>query len=194
MWELDYKESWALKNWCFWTVVLEKTLECHLDARRSNQSILTEISPEYSLGGLILKLKRQYFGHLKNWLLGKDPDARKDWRWEEKGMIEDEMVGRHHRLDGHEFEQAPGVGYGQGSLVCCSPWGCKELDTTEWLNWTELNIYVCVYGNPLQYSCLENPMDRGARWATIHGVAKSRTWLSDFCVCVCVYGRKSVPI
>ena len=72
----------------------------------------------------------------KTWLIGKDPDAGKDWRWEEKGTTEDEMVGWHHWLDGHEFEQAPGVGDGQGGLVCCSPWGHKELDTTEWLNWT----------------------------------------------------------
>jgi len=71
----------------------------------------------------------------KNWLIGKDPDAGKDWRQEEKGMTEDEMVGWHHWLEGHEFEQAPGVGDGQGSLACCSPWGCKELDMTEWLNW-----------------------------------------------------------
>ena len=73
----------------------------------------------------------------KNWLTGKDPDAGKDWRCEEKGMTEDEMVGWHHQLDGHEFEQAPGVGDGQGCLVCYSPWGHKELDTTEWLNWSD---------------------------------------------------------
>ena len=70
----------------------------------------------------------------KNWLIGKDLDAGKDWRQEEKGMTEEEMVGWHHQLDGHEFEQAPGVGDGQGSLACCSPWDCKESDTTEWLN------------------------------------------------------------
>ena len=76
----------------------------------------------------------------KNWLIGKDPDAEKDQRQEKKGTTEDEMVGWHHRLDGHEFEQVLGVGDGQGSLVCRSPWGCKESDTTEWLNWTELNL------------------------------------------------------
>ena len=75
----------------------------------------------------------------KNWLIGKDPDAGKDWRQEEKGTTEDEMVGWHHRLNGHEFEQASGIGDGQGSLACCSPWGRKESDTTEWRNWTELN-------------------------------------------------------
>ena len=83
----------------------------------------------------------------KNWLIGKDPDAGKDWRQEEKGTTEDELVGWHHWLNGHEFEQAPGVGDGQGSLACCSPWDCKELDMTEWLNWTndteiQLNIFL----------------------------------------------------
>ena len=74
---------------------------------------------------------------VKNWLIWKDPDAGKDWRQEEKGLTEDEMVRWHHQLNGQEFEQTPGVGGGQGSLACCSPWGHKELDTTEWLNWTD---------------------------------------------------------
>ena len=114
-------------------MVLEKTLEESLwTSRRSNQSILKEINPEYSLEVLLLRLKLQYFGHLmrrtdsfeKTLTLGKR-------RQEEKGMIEDEMVGWHHRFNAHEFEQAPGVGDGQGSLVCCSPWGRKESETTE---------------------------------------------------------------
>ena len=108
MWELDHKESWVLKNWCFWTVVLEKTTWCWRvprTARRANQSILKEINPEYSLEELMLKLKLQYFGHLdaKNWLIWKDPDAGKDWGEEEKGMTEGEMAGWHHRLNGQEF-------------------------------------------------------------------------------------------
>ena len=87
----------------------------------------------------VLKLKLQHFGHRwEELLIGKDPDAGKDWRWEEKGTTEDEMVGWHHRLNRHEFEYAPGVGDGQGGLACCSPWGCKQSDTTEWLNWTDL--------------------------------------------------------
>ena len=111
MWELDYKESWALKNWCFWTVVLEKTLRVPWTARRYNQSILKEISPEYSLEGLLLKLKFQYLAHLRQrtnslertLMLGKiDGGMRRGWQ--------DEMVGWHHQLDGHEFEQALGVG------------------------------------------------------------------------------------
>ena len=101
MWELDYKESWVPKNWCFWTVVLEKTLESPLDRGKSSQFIWKEISPEYSLEELMLKLKLQYFGHfdVKNWLIWKDPVAGKDRRWEEKGMTEDEIVG----FNGHEF-------------------------------------------------------------------------------------------
>ena len=104
-----------------------------------NQSILEETSPEYSLEGLMLKLKLRYFGHLmwridsfeKTLMLGMI------WRQEEKGTTENEMVGWHHWLNGHEFASAPGIGDGQGSLACCSPWGCKELDKTERLNWTE---------------------------------------------------------
>ena len=113
---------------------------------RTHQSILKEISPGCSLEGLMLKLKLQYFGvsrvwsfnpHAKDWLIGKDPDAGRDWGKEEKGMIEDEMAGWHHWLDGHESEWTPGVGDGQGGLACCNSWGRKESDMTEWLNWTE---------------------------------------------------------
>ena len=107
--------------WCW-----RRLLRVLWTARRSNQSVLKEISPKYSLEGLMLKLKLQYFGHLMRRTTGRDPQAGKDWRQEEKGMTEDEMVGWHHQLDGHEFEQALGVGDGQGSLACCSPWDCKE--------------------------------------------------------------------
>ena len=102
-------------------------------ARRSNQSILKEISPEYSLEGLMLKLKLQYFGHLmrRTDSLAKTLVLGKIERQEEKGTAEDEMVGWHHQLDGCEFEQALGVGDGQGSLECCNPWGCKRSDMTE---------------------------------------------------------------
>ena len=122
MWELDYKESWAPKNWCFFfrTEAFElwcwrRLLRVPWTARRSSQSILKEISPEYSLEGLMLKLKLQYFGHLM-WrgLIGKDPDAGKDWGQEEKGTTEDEMVGWHHRLNGHGFRWTPGISDGQG--------------------------------------------------------------------------------
>ena len=105
MWDLDYKESWVPKNWFFWTVVLEKTLGVPWTARRSNQSILKEISPGYSLEGLMMKLKLQHFGHLM-WRADsfENLDAGKDWGQEEKGSTEDEMLGWHHRLYAHEFE------------------------------------------------------------------------------------------
>ena len=104
MWDLDHKEGWAPKNSWFWTVVLEKTLESPLAARRSNQSILKEISPEYSLEGLMLKLKLQYIGHLMEPTHWKRPWCGKDWRWKEKGTTENEMIGWCHWCDGHEFE------------------------------------------------------------------------------------------
>jgi len=140
MWELDYKESWVLKNWCFWTAGL-KTLESPLDCKdikpvhpKGNQSWIFIGRTDAKAEPPIL-----WTPDVKKWFTGKDPDSGKDWRQEEKGTTENEMVGWHHWLHGHEFEQAPGVGDGQGILACCSPWGCKESDMTEWLNWTELN-------------------------------------------------------
>ena len=139
MWELDCEESWV-KNWCFWTVVLEKTLESPLDCK--------EIQLVHSKGDqswvFIGKTNAEaetpilWSPHSKSWLIGKDSDAGTDWGQEEKGTTEDEMAGWHHRLDGHEFGWTPGVGDGQGGLVCCDSWGRKESDTTERLNWTEL--------------------------------------------------------
>ena len=142
MWELDYKESWALKNWCFWTVVLAKTLESPLDCKeiqpvnpKGNQSWMFIGRTDAEAETPIL-----WSPDAKNWLIGKDPDAGKDWRQEEMGTTEDEMVGWHHQLNGHEFEWTPGVGDGQGGLVCCSSRGCR-VGRTEWLNWTELKIF-----------------------------------------------------
>ena len=134
MWELDHKENWALKNGGFWTVVLERTLECPLDCKikpvnpKGNQSWIFIGRTDAEAEVLIL-----WPPDAKSWLIGKDPDAGK-WRWE-KITTEDEMVSLHHRLDGHEFEQAPGVGDGQGSLVPCIPWGCKG--QTRLSDWTE---------------------------------------------------------
>ena len=139
MWEVNCKESWALKNWCFWTVVLEKTLESPLDCKE-----IKAVNPKGNQSWIFIertdaraKAPILWPPDAKNWLTRKDPDAVKDWRQEEMGMTEGEMVAWYHWLDGREFEQALGVGDGQESLVCCSPRGCKELDTTEWLNWTE---------------------------------------------------------
>ena len=140
-WELDYKESWAPKNWCFWTVVLDKTLESPLDSKviqpfnpKGNQSWIFTGRTDAEAETPIL-----WPPDVKNRLIWKDPDAQRDWRQEEKGMTENEMVGWHHQLDGQESEQVSGVGDGQGSLACCCPWGRKESDMTEWQNWTELN-------------------------------------------------------
>ena len=150
MWELDYKENWGPKNWCFWTVVLEKTLESPLDCKeikpvhlKGNQSWIFIGRTDAEAEAPIL-----WPPDVKTWLIGKDPDAGKDWRWGEKGTTEDEIVGWHQWLNGLEFERAPGVGDGQGSLACCSPWDLKESDTTEWLNWTDLSQNFL-----LEYNC-----------------------------------------
>ena len=134
-WTIKKAEHWRIDGFELW--YWRRLLRFPWTARRSKQSILKEISPGCSLEGLMLKLKLQDFGHLmrRTDSLGKILTG-KDWRWE-KGMTEDEMVGWHHWLYGHEFEQAPGAGDGQGGVACCSPWGRKELDMTEWLNWTE---------------------------------------------------------
>ena len=145
IWELDHKESWALKNWYFWAVVLDKTLESPLDCKeikpkhlKGNQSWIFIGRTDAEVETLVL-----WPPDVKNWLIGKDPDAGKDWRWEEKGMTEDEMVVRNHQLNGHEFEQTQGDSEGQGSLACCSPWVTKS--------WTWLSDWTITKGW-LQYS------------------------------------------
>ena len=150
-WTIKKTECWrsdAFELCCF----LEKTLESPLDCKESqpvnpkgNQSWIfigrTDAEAETSI---LCPFDE------KNWLIWKDPDAGKDWRQEEKGTTKDEMVGWHNQLNGHKFEEAPGVGDGQGSLVCCSSRGHKELDTTKWLNWTELIGYSLVL---FEYVC-----------------------------------------
>ena len=137
-WELDHKESWVPKNWCFWTVVWRRFLRVPWTARTLSQSILEKISPLYSFGRTDAEAETPVLWppDAKNWFIGKDPDAGKDWR-QEKGMTESEMIGWCHRLNEHEFEQALGVSNGQVRLACCNPWGHKELDMTAWLNWTK---------------------------------------------------------
>ena len=163
MWELDYKESWVLKNRCFWTVVLKKILERPLDCKeiqavhpKGNQSWIF-------LGRTDAEAPIVRPPDMKSQFIRKDPNAGKDWRQEEKGMTEDEMVGQHHQLSGHEFEQALGVGDGQGSLACCSPWGQKESDMTEWLN-SKLQLYVI-----LKYKIVQ------LTWKTNGGSSKNKT-------------------
>ena len=168
MWELDCEEGWTPKNWCFWSVVLERTLESPLDCK--------EIQPVHSEGDQ----PWDFFGRndakaetpviwppdAKSWLTGKDSDAGRDWGQEEKATTEDEMAGWHHWLEGRESEWTPGVGDGQGGLVCCDSWDHKESDTTERLIWSDLicwimgkarefqkNIYFCFidYANAFDY-------------------------------------------
>ena len=143
MWELDCEEDWALKNWCFWTVVLEKTLASPLDCKEIQPVHCEGDQPWAFYGRNDAKAETPVLWppHAKSWLIARDSDAGRDWRQEEKGTIEDEMAGWHHWLDGHEFDWTPGVGDGQGGLACCDSWGLKELDMTEWLNWTENIIH-----------------------------------------------------
>ena len=146
-WTIEKVECWridAFELWCW-----KRLLRVPWTSRRSNQSILKEISPGDQSNE---QLQHQFIGrtdaeaetpilwppHAKSWLVGKDPDAGRDWKQEEKGMTEDEMVGWHHQLDGHEFVWTPEFGDGQGGLACCGSWSHKESDTTDQLNWTEL--------------------------------------------------------
>ena len=150
MWESDHEESWQLKKWCFWTVVLEKTLESPLNCKEIKPVHPKGVSPECSLKGLILRLKLQYFGHLmrrtdsleKTLMLGKIEGRRRRRR-------QNEIIRRHHWLNGHESEWTPGVGDGQGGLACCGSWGHIESDTTVTeLNWPERpwgqKPYLCI--------------------------------------------------
>ena len=144
MWELDYKESWVPKNWSFWTVVLEKTLESPLDCKE-----IKPVNPKGNQSWIFIgrtdgeaEIPILWPTNARNWLIGKYHDAGKDWRQEEKGTTEDEMVGRHHWLHEHKSEQALGVGDGQEGLACCSPWVGKELD---WTNEVSIRIQMhCV--------------------------------------------------
>ena len=145
MWELDSKESWVPKNWCFWTMVLDKTLESPLGCK--------EIQPVHTKGDqsqvfigrtdVEAETPKLWPPDVKNWLIWKDPDAGKDWRQEEKGTTEDEMVGWHHPLNRHEFRYTLGVGDGQGGLAYCGSWGCKS--RTRLSDWTELNWIALLY-------------------------------------------------
>ena len=154
--ELDCEQSWVPKNWCFWTVVLEKTLANPLDCK--------EIQPFHSEGDQ----PWDFFGrndakaetpvlwppHVKSWLIGKDFDTGRDWGLEEKGTTEDEMAGWHQWLDGRESEWIPGVGDGQGGLLCCDSWGRKESDRTERLNWTGVSIQIVLLTRCVIPGCL----------------------------------------
>ena len=142
MWELDYKESWVQKNWCFWTIVLEKTLESPLDCKE-----IQPVHPKGEQSWVIIgrtdveaETPILWPPHAKRWLIWKDPDVGKDWGQEEKGTTEDEMAGWHHQLKGHGFGQSPGVGDGQGGLACCMQFMGLQRVEHDWAtepNWTD---------------------------------------------------------
>ena len=167
MWELDWEESWVPKNWCFWTVVLEKTLESPLDCKKiqpvhpkGDQSWVFIGRTDAEAETLIL-----WPPQVKSWLIVKDLDAGRNWGQEKKGTTEDEMAGWHHWLDGHEFEWTPGVCGGQGGLMCCNSWGRRvRHDWATELNWTEL-IYLQGAIRDIQEQC----------WAVIQ-VSDGDTW------------------
>ena len=153
MWELDHKEGWVPKNWCFRTVVLKKTFESPLDSKE-----IKPVNPKWNQSWIFIgRTNAEAEASIlwppnakKNWLIGKDPDAGKDWRQKEKGLTLDEMVGWHHCFNGHDLGQSLGDGEGQGGLACCSPWGLKELDTAWWLNnnkiqWREIPFFLLYY-------------------------------------------------
>ena len=154
MWELDHKESWAPKNWCFWTVVLEKTLESPLYCKE-----IKSVNPKGNQSWIFIgrtdgeaETPILWPPNAKNWLIRKDSDAGRDCGQEEKGTAEDEMNGWHHWLNGHEFEQAPRAGDGQGDLVCCSPWGRRvRHDWATELNWTEYTFGSCGFACPRHF-------------------------------------------
>ena len=134
MWNLDHKEGWMPKNSSFWAVALEKTLESPLVCKE-----IKSVNPKWNQPWIFIRrtdaeaeAPMLWLPDARSQLIGQDPDAGKDWRQEEKGRTEDKMFGWYHQFNGHEYEQAPGGGEGQESLVCCSPWGHKESDKTEW--------------------------------------------------------------
>ena len=159
MWELDCEEGWALKNWCFWTVVLEKTLESALDCKEIQPVHSERDQPWDFFGRNDAKAETPVLWppHAKSWVIGKDSDAGRDWGQEEKGTTEDEMAGWHHWLDGRESQLTLGVGDGLGSLVCCNSWGHKESDTTERLIRSDL-------------------IDQLARYAVTWGLQETNSW------------------
>ena len=203
MWELDCEEGWVLKNLCFWTVVLQKTLESPLDCK--------EIQPVHSEGDqpwdfferndAKAEAPALWPPHAKSWLIGKDYDAGRGWGLEEKGTKEDEMAGWHYRLDGRESEWTPGDGDGQGALACCDSWGHKESDTTEQLNWTEFCLGLSYTSWPTFVGCGSSNLVFRALMALFWSGTLTYCWWSScllleflfaFCRC-CPWKQNTLP-
>ena len=181
-WTMKKAECWridAFKPWCW-----RRFLRVPWTARRSNQSVLKEISPGISLEGMMLKLKLQYSGHLMRRVDSVEKtDAGRDWGQEEKGTTEDEMAGWHHQFNGHEFGWTPGVGDGQGGLAYCDSWGHKESDIPEQLNWTELLIFKLIFLKNIElYEFLLNSLSYISFAKISHSVSAVFNLLISHCV------------
>ena len=190
MWELDHKESWVLKNWCFWTVVLEKTLESPLDCE--------EIQPVHPkgdqswvfIGGTDVEAKTPILWppDVESWLIWKDPDGGKDWGQEEKGTTEDEMVGWHQQHNRHGFGWAPGFGEGQEGMAYCGSCSCKESDITERPNWTVKGFCIFSEGEVnifLEFSCFSyDSTDVGNLISDPSAFSKSSLYILKFSVLI----------
>ena len=183
MWKLDHDEGWVPKNWCLQTVVLERTFEHHLDSKEIKLVDTKGNHPWMFIGRTDAEVEPEILWppDMKSQFIGKDPDAGKDWGQEEKGATV--MVGWHHWSNGCEFEQAPGAGERQGKLVCCSPWGRKESDMTEQLNWrTAPSYHVCLcievacrHVKLLQsFPTLCYPMGQSPPGSSVHGILQAR--------------------
>ena len=153
MWELDCEEGWVPKNWCFWTVVLKKMLESPMDCKeiQSGHSKGDQSWVFFGRNDAKAETSVLWPPHAKSWLSGKDSVAGRNLGQEEKGTTENEMAGWHHRLGERGFVWTPGVGDGQGGLVCCDSWGRKKLDRIERLNWSELNWFIRASSNSVLY-------------------------------------------
>ena len=174
MWQLDHKEGWASKNLCFRTVVLEKTLESPWDSKEIKSVNPKGNQPWIFIGRTDTKAEALILWppDMKSWLFAKDPDAGKNWRQEEKGMTEDEMVGWHHWLSEHEFELTPRESEGQWSLACCNPWGCKDSDKTENLNKSSKSIQIKI--RKKKKACVANFRRNKAQTLPLSGVTQGQ--------------------
>ena len=198
MWELNHKKGWAQKNWCFWTAVLEKTFESPLDNKEIKPVNPKGNQPWIFIGRTDAEAQAPILGLLdsESWIIGKDPDAGKDWGQDEKGMTEDEIVGWRHQLNGPELEQTLRHIEEQGGLASCSLWGCKELDMTEgldnncWLRWWRISLQCGRHGfipwvgkiswrdEWLPTAVFLPGESYGQRSLRVHGVTKNRTQLT----------------
>ena len=193
--ELDSEESWVPKNWCFWIVVLEKTLESPLDCKEIQLVHSEGDQPWDFFGRNHAKAETPVLWppHTKSWLIGKDSNVGRDWGQEEKVTTEDEMAGWHHRLDGREFEWTPGDGDRQGGLACCNSWGHRESDTTERLNWTEDQKSLQRHQHPLSFSLSISISDFVSLFLSLQARHCTLQELFHFILKIALWGKRQSP-